>query len=106
MQIIKPSQHNKSEIFEPPDDKVEDETKKKGTDDELSETHRRVFPKRYLYAYEKTYSSTTKESYVPPNIKKTRSSPSQSPSSSPKSSQRKKPLEPPCSKLFTANRLK
>ena len=117
MQIIKQQQRNgeffqNSEFFQPVEN-TEVQCKKKktisiGPDDNLSATQKRVFPKRYLYAYDKTYASTTHESFAQPITKKVYSpahSPVHSPMSSPRTKQRKKP-ESTSSSLFTSGHTK
>ena len=41
--------------------------------DDFSETQKRVFPKRYLYANEKMYSTTCNDSYIGPMMRKMKS---------------------------------
>lgn len=116
MQIIKKQkQQCNNTLFQP------NENKKKYSNysnyisphDKLSETQKRVFPTRYLYAYDKTYSSTSKESYIQPTMNKIYS-PNSSPSHSPKSSPYHSPISSPritqkksitnsCSNLFTVD---
>ena len=70
--------------------------------DDFSETQKRVFPKRYLYANEKMYSTTCKDSYIGPMMRKmkfpsmSRATPKEQsirpPLSSPHVTQRKFPM--------------